>query len=153
MHTKLLQTIEALNDGHDLPRPKKNQKYFASSLGAWPVIEPPFSRQTAWRLLAFPCSRSTVRSHQVSGFTHFCKCDGHKWRSHGEARCYPPCWIVESEDFSDFTPRWRNCVCELDSNWWAGSKICSLLSAHHLIGAYFLTTKSDKMLLTRLYGS
>ena len=30
----------------------------------------------------------------------------------------------------------------------------SLLSAHHLIGAYFLTTESDKRmrLLTRLYG-
>ena len=47
-----------------------------------------------------------------------------------------------------------NRVCELDSNWWVGSKIHSLLSAHHLIGAHFLTTESDKCmrLLTRLYG-
>ena len=37
---------------------------------------------------------------------------------------------------------------------WAGPKLHSLLSAHHLIGAYFLTTESDKRmrLLTRLYG-
>ena len=37
---------------------------------------------------------------------------------------------------------------------WAGPKFHSLLSAHHLIGAYFLTTESDKRmrLLTRLYG-
>ena len=35
-----------------------------------------------------------------------------------------------------------------------GAKLHSLLSAHHLIGAYFLTTESDKRmrLLTRLYG-
>ena len=35
-----------------------------------------------------------------------------------------------------------------------GKKICSLLSAHHLIGKYFLTAESDKRMcmLTRLYG-
>ena len=35
-----------------------------------------------------------------------------------------------------------------------GAKTLSLISAHHLIGTYFLTTKSDKRmcLLTRLYG-
>ena len=37
---------------------------------------------------------------------------------------------------------------------WAGPKIFTLLSAHHLIGTYFLTTESDKHmhLLTGLYG-
>ena len=37
---------------------------------------------------------------------------------------------------------------------WVGPKLHSLLSAHRLIGAYFLTTESDKCirLLTRLYG-
>ena len=38
---------------------------------------------------------------------------------------------------------------------WAGPIFHSLLSAHHLTGAYFLTTESDRHmhLLTRLYGS
>ena len=38
---------------------------------------------------------------------------------------------------------------------WAGPKLHSLLSAHYLIGTYFLTTESDKRmhLLTRLYSS
>ena len=38
---------------------------------------------------------------------------------------------------------------------WAGPKFHSLLSAHHLISAYFITTESDKCmcLLTRLYGN
>ena len=38
---------------------------------------------------------------------------------------------------------------------WAGPKLHSLLSAHRLIGACFLTTESDKRmrLLTRLYGT
>ena len=38
---------------------------------------------------------------------------------------------------------------------WAEPKLHSLLSAHRLIGAYFLTTESSKRmcLLTRLYGS
>ena len=42
------------------------------------------------------------------------------------------------------------CLCQQ----WTWSIFNSLLSAHHLIGAYFLTTKSDKYmrLLTRLYG-
>ena len=37
---------------------------------------------------------------------------------------------------------------------WAGPNFHSLLRAHHLIGAYFLTTESDKhmRLLTKLYG-
>ena len=37
---------------------------------------------------------------------------------------------------------------------WVGPKFHSLLSAHRLIGACFLTTDSDKCmrLLTRLYG-
>ena len=36
-----------------------------------------------------------------------------------------------------------------------GPNFHSLLSAHHLIGAYFLTTESDKCmrLITRLYGT
>ena len=40
-------------------------------------------------------------------------------------------------------------------NPWAESKLRSLLSAHHLIGAYFLAAEGDKRmrLLTRLYGS
>ena len=42
-----------------------------------------------------------TQSHQVLGSTHFRKYDDHKWRSHGEARRYPPCRIIESEDFSD----------------------------------------------------
>ena len=48
-----------------------------------------------------------------------------------------------------------NHVCELDFNRWAGSTLPFLLSTHHLIGAYFLTTKGDKRirLLTRLYGT
>ena len=39
-------------------------------------------------------------------------------------------------------------------NRWAESKLRSLLSAHHLIGAYFFTSEDDKRmrLLTRLYG-
>ena len=38
---------------------------------------------------------------------------------------------------------------------WARPKFHSLLSAHHLIGVYFLTTESDKhiCLLTRLYDN
>ena len=42
-----------------------------------------------------------------------------------------------------------------DGREWAGQKLHSLLSAHHLIGAYFLTSESDKRmhLLTRLYGT
>ena len=38
---------------------------------------------------------------------------------------------------------------------WVGPKFHSLLSAHHLIGAYFRTTESNKhmRLLTRLYGN
>ena len=48
----------------------------------------------------------------------------------------------------------RNHMCELDFNRWVGSTLPFLLSTHHLIGAYFLTTESDKRmcLLTRLYG-
>ena len=44
-------------------------------------------------------------------------------------------------------------------NWaywqWAGPKFHSPLSTHHLISAYFITTKSDKCmcLLARLYGN
>ena len=48
----------------------------------------------------------------------------------------------------------REIVCELDFNQWVGSTLPFLLNAHHLIGAYFLTTEGDKRmrLLTRLYS-
>ena len=129
MHT---QTIKVLNNGYDPPCPKK---IFASSLGAWPIIKPPFTCNG--RVSVF-----TIYRHDLTGSTHFYKYDGRSYEK--QAQRYSPCQIIESEDFSDFTPRQRNYVCKLDSNWWVGSKICSLLSAHHLIGAYFLTTKSDK---------
>ena len=52
-----------------------------------------------------------TQSHQVSGSTHFCIiCGGYQSRSRGEAQRYPPCQIVEPEDF---TPRQRNCMCML----------------------------------------
>ena len=71
------------------------------------------------------------------------------WRT----RRYPTCWIVESEHFSDFMHH-KEIACELDFNRWVGSILLFLLSAHHLIDAYFLTTKGDQRmrLLTRLYG-
>lgn len=57
-----------------------------------------------------------------------------KSRSHGEAWRCPPCPVAGR---------------------WAESILHSLLSARHLIGAYFLTTEGDKRLrlLTRLYGT
>ena len=77
------------------------------------------------------CNLQT-QSHQVLGSTRFCKYGGNEL----EAWQYPSCGTVES--------RQRNDVCELDSNWWAGSKLRSPSSAHHRIGTYFLTTEGDK---------
>ena len=61
-------------------------------------------------------------------------------------------YMVKSEHFSDF--HIKEIACKLDFNRWVGSTLPFLLSAHHLIGAYFLTTEGDKRmrLLTRLYG-
>ena len=62
-------------------------------------------------------------------------------------------YMVKSEHFSDF--HIKEIACELDFNRWVGSTLPFLLSAHHPIGAYFLTTEGDKRmrLITRLYGS
>ena len=55
---------------------------------------------------------------------------------------------------SDFKLAGLVCSSAHSCQQWAGPIFHSLLSAHHLIGAYFLTTESDKRmrLLTRFYG-
>ena len=109
---------------------------------------------TVMSVSVFAIYRHNITDYR--GSTHFCKYNGHEWRSRESSTALSSISDRWNKDFlrSDFTPRNRVCVFDFNLNWWAGSKLYSLLSAHHLIGAYFLTTKSDKRmrLLTGLYG-
>ena len=78
--------------------------------------------------------------------------------------CFLPAMASDHTPMNYYRAYSKNrCVYNLLALWlsvrtcwqWAGPKLHSLLSAHHLIGACFLTTESDKRthLLTRLFGT
>ena len=72
---------------------RKNQKYFANSLEAWLTIEPPFSRQTAWRSWGFPFSQSKETISPSIGLQTVLYIWWPRITLLGQARHYPPCQI------------------------------------------------------------
>ena len=119
---------------------------------AWPTIELLFSRQTAWRSWALPVCRHDLAKYRGPHILVCIVATNHALVEY-VARRYPPSSLkLKSSRLQTRKSRVR--TYKSDSDRWAWSKLYSLLSAHHLIGAYFLTTEGDKRmrLLTRLYG-
>ena len=116
---------------------------------AVPMIEPPFSRQS--RNVTVVNVSTDMISPSVELYTIFNMVAMNYALVEKHGVILHVRWL--NRNISRLSHH-KEIACELDFNRWVGLALPFLLSAHHLIGAYFLTTEGDKRmrLLSRLYG-